>query len=138
MGMKRYTHSYLLGFTVETDNPDIAEPEELRKALCARINRDIEGVAASRGAGGVVMYVGLGDPLWEVVGMPVEVEEKPSLTACATCGCTDVEVTAWVKANRDEVTDDHGGEKWCPQCVTHEIDLVVRYEEKPYNPESVK
>lgn len=37
---------------------------------------------------------------------------------CSHCGCTDVEVSAWIYANTNEITpsDPPVDDAWCPQC----------------------
>jgi len=51
------------------------------------------------------------------------------LQACGCCGCTDIEVAAWIDPNTNEVKDDYPlDDVWCPQCEQHftfaEIALV--------------
>ncbi len=57
-----------------------------------------------------------------------------TLLACAACGCTDVEVDAWVHANTGEVIDDEGphGEEWCPRCGANDLGLAEVTEPDPY------
>ena len=41
-----------------------------------------------------------------------------TLYACPECGCTDVEVTAWINVNTSEISGSDGPLEtaWCPQC----------------------
>lgn len=47
-----------------------------------------------------------------------------TLLACSTCGCLDIQLTAWVEANSGEPTGDEGpsADVWCPECETHTDD----------------
>jgi hypothetical protein len=73
---------------------------------------------------------------------------RTSWDACPECGCTDVEVSAWVNANTDEVINSEGptDNAWCPQCEVNGLDgnmrsrdLVQVDEPKPFknNPQGV-
>ena len=46
--------------------------------------------------------------------------EMDTKYVCRECGCEDIEIRAWVKANTDEVIewveDDNYGDCWCPNC----------------------
>ena len=68
------------------------------------------------------------------------VAEETTFLACPECGCTDVECTAWVCVNSDEVScgDAPSDNAWCPQCEYNGIDSDMKYrnlvevsEEKP-------
>lgn len=50
---------------------------------------------------------------------------KP-LNACPECGCTDVEVSAWVHANTNELSESEGptDQAWCPQCEASGLESV--------------
>lgn len=40
--------------------------------------------------------------------------------ACSTCGCRDIEWSAWIAANGAAVTgDDYNDDVWCPECEEH-------------------
>lgn len=52
----------------------------------------------------------------------------PVRWACSKCGSFDVEESAWIKVNSDEVTGRGGGEGptdrlWCPQCMSEDVSL---------------
>lgn len=49
---------------------------------------------------------------------------QDSYLACPECGCTDVEITAWVCANTDKISDGDGpgDQAWCPQCEANGVD----------------
>lgn len=51
---------------------------------------------------------------------------RGSITTCATCGSADVQVTAWIKANGDEIIDGEPptDQVWCPHC-DREVDTYV-------------
>lgn len=64
--------------------------------------------------------------------------------ACPECGCTDVEVSAWINANSLQVIDGEGptSNAWCPQCEVDGLDgnmrsqdLVQVDEPQPFNQE---
>lgn len=48
--------------------------------------------------------------------------------ACPECGCTDVEVSAWVNANTHQVINGEGptDNAWCPQCEVGGLDGNMR------------
>lgn len=50
-------------------------------------------------------------------------QEKGLIYGCPQCGCTDVEVTAWVTVNGNEYVDgdppDDGS--WCPFCEENDL-----------------
>jgi hypothetical protein len=57
--------------------------------------------------------------------------------ACPECGCTDVEITAWVKANGGANTNSESPAEYayCPQCEVEnlrDVDLTFVAELKPY------
>jgi hypothetical protein len=41
-----------------------------------------------------------------------------TLGACEECGCTDIQVTAWIEFNTHAIQGDDGptDQVWCPQC----------------------
>lgn len=41
-----------------------------------------------------------------------------ALYACKVCGCTDVECSAWITVNTEELSSSDGpvDNCWCPQC----------------------
>jgi hypothetical protein len=44
--------------------------------------------------------------------------DQAKFYACPECGCTDIEMTAWLKVNADQPTQDEPprDDGWCPQC----------------------
>lgn len=47
----------------------------------------------------------------------------PTLWGCALCGCTDIHISAWVKANAPRIALDEEGPlmgAWCPRCAEHD------------------
>lgn len=60
--------------------------------------------------------------------MMAEKKQKPQIACCAKCGCTEIQITAWLVANTDELAGE-GNEGpldscWCPMCQ----DSEARYE----------
>lgn len=49
--------------------------------------------------------------------------EKQTLFVCPECGCQNVECTAWINANTDEImnsgADGPLDDYWCPVCEDH-------------------
>ena len=49
------------------------------------------------------------------------VTSRPGLYACIECGCIDVQGTAWVELNKNEMLPDEppNDDIWCPNCEEH-------------------
>lgn len=69
------------------------------------------------------------------------VPARPGLYVCLHCGCVDVQGTAWIEMNANEIigdcppTDDY----WCPACEAHSSRVAVldkdgRYDGEQYKP----
>jgi len=56
-------------------------------------------------------------------------DEKKSYQACPDCGCTDIECSAWVNVNNDEVSssDPPNDTAWCPQCSYNGMEGTMKY-----------
>jgi hypothetical protein len=55
-------------------------------------------------------------------------ESAKVLDACPECGCTDIEVSAWVHANTNQVSNSEGplDDAWCPQCEANGYESTFR------------
>lgn len=69
----------------------------------------------------------------EVVEACVVEAQRSEFEACADCGCTDVEVSAWVRANGGFVVEGEGPLEgaWCPRCESDGHRLVTVKTESP-------
>ena len=57
------------------------------------------------------------------------------LWACAQCGCTDVQETAWIEMNGGMLLGDEGPteQHWCPQCEEDDVPVdEIETEPRPY------
>lgn len=69
--------------------------------------------------------------------------DQTGFYACPQCGCTDIEMTAWVSVNSDMPTQDEPprDDGWCPQCgidgdgELHKCRFDTVDEPKPFNRE---
>lgn len=67
---------------------------------------------------------------------------QPPYDACPECGCTDIEIAAWVHANTDEIIScgcDGPCEDWvwCPQCEQTDQRTQQVTALKPYDPDVI-
>lgn len=56
---------------------------------------------------------------------------QPKLWACEECGCTDIQMTAWVDMNGERIRakgdDGPRTNMWCPQCEEQTGEGEVKY-----------
>lgn len=59
----------------------------------------------------------------------IDTSAEDELMACPDCGCTDIECTAWVNVNGDEVSssDPPNDTVWCPQCSYNGDEGTMKY-----------
>lgn len=85
------------------------------------------------------MCLGLGMATDDAAVAAQNLIEK-TLFACPDCGCTDVQITAWIEPNTQTIVNGESPAEYafCPQCQNADLrdrDLVETKQLKPYKKE---